>query len=457
MTNGTDQGAYQTPLVAWLGDDFTGAAATMEVLAFAGLPSILFLNMPTGDQMARHREVAAIGIATMARTGSPAWMEEHLPSYFARLAATDAALVHYKICSTLDSSPEVGSVGKAMEIGAEAFGQAAIPIVTAAPQMRRYQLFGNLFAGTPEGVFRLDRHPVMSVHPVTPMTEADIARHIERQTSMPIDCIDIEALSDPAKAAAVMDEGGMPKGWTMDMADAAHEEAVGLLLWERCEKSRFVVGSQGVEYALVAHWRRTGMLPPASDVGGIGRTDKIAVVSGSVSPITAAQIAWARANGFATIAFDATSVCGPGEACAQAEERALSDALAALDAGISPIIFSAEGPDDLRVEALREAAGGDLAHANDAVGQALGRIMRQLIERAGLRRVVVSGGDTSGHVCTELGVYALEALAPTIPGAPICSAKADSELDGIELALKGGQMGSPDYFGWVRDGGGERT
>jgi uncharacterized protein YgbK (DUF1537 family) len=443
-------------LVAWLGDDFTGAAAAMEVLAFAGLPSVLFLNMPTDEQMARHRNVAAIGIATMARTGSPTWMEQHLPDYFTRLGATEAALVHYKICSTLDSSPEVGSVGKAMDLGAGAFGPAAIPIVTAAPEMSRYQLFGNLFAGAPQGVFRLDRHPVMSVHPVTPMTEADVARHVEKQTKMPLGCITIEALADLENAAAAIDDGDTPKGWTMDMVDAGHEQAVGRLLWERRGKSRFVVGSQGIEYALVAHWREAGMLPPASKLGGIGRAAEMAVVSGSVSAITAAQIAWARENGFATIAFDATSVCGSEASCAEAEGRALSEALAALNAGRPPIVFSAEGPADPRVEAFRRAAGSDLARANDAVGQVLGRIMRRLIEKSGLRRVVVSGGDTSGHVCTELGVYALEALAPTIPGASICKAKADGDLDGLELALKGGQMGSPDYFGWVREGGGER-
>jgi hypothetical protein len=28
--------------------------------------------------------------------------------------------------------------------------------------------------------------------------------------------------------------------------------------------------------------------------------------------------------------------------------------------------------------------------------------------------------------------------------------------DGLELALKGGQMGSADYFGWIRAGGGLR-
>ena len=40
-------------LVAWYGDDFTGSAAVMEVLTFAGLPSVLFLDLPTPEQLAR--------------------------------------------------------------------------------------------------------------------------------------------------------------------------------------------------------------------------------------------------------------------------------------------------------------------------------------------------------------------------------------------------------------------
>ena len=79
-----------------------------------------------------------------------------------------------------------------------------------------------------------------------------------------------------------------------------------------------------------------------------------------------------------------------------------------------------------------------------------------MLQRAGLRRAVISGGDTSGHASRQLGIHALTALAPTIPGAAIFRAHGDGAHDGLELALKGGQMGSPDYFGWVRDGGGAR-
>jgi uncharacterized protein YgbK (DUF1537 family) len=69
---------------------------------------------------------------------------------------------------------------------------------------------------------------------------------------------------------------------------------------------------------------------------------------------------------------------------------------------------------------------------------------------------VISGGDTSGYATQQLGIFALSALAPTIPGASLFKAHADGPMDGLELALKGGQMGSPDYFGWIRDGGGLR-
>ena len=97
-----------------------------------------------------------------------------------------------------------------------------------------------------------------------------------------------------------------------------------------------------------------------------------------------------------------------------------------------------------------------MGQINDAIGKSLGRMLRALVDSADLTRVVASGGDTSGHVARALGIEALTALAPTIPGAALCKAQATGPADGLEVALKGGQMGSADYFGWIRDGGGTR-
>ncbi|GHA44277.1 hypothetical protein GCM10008927_06320 [Amylibacter ulvae] len=97
-----------------------------------------------------------------------------------------------------------------------------------------------------------------------------------------------------------------------------------------------------------------------------------------------------------------------------------------------------------------------MSQASEIIGQSLGIILQRILSQSGIRRAIVSGGDTSGYATHQLGIFALSALAPTIAGAAICKAHAEGEMDGLELALKGGQMGSKDYFGWIRDGGGAR-
>jgi uncharacterized protein YgbK (DUF1537 family) len=440
------------PLLAWLGDDFTGAAAVMEVLSFAGLPSVLFLAPPSAARVAEFGGLRGIGIASMARTQPPEWMDGRLPGLFAALGATGADFVQYKTCSTLDSAPHIGSIGRAMEIGQAQFG-GTVPVLIAAPDIRRYQAFGQLFAGTDDGVYRLDRHPVMARHPVTPMAEADVALHLAAQTDMPLTCLDLETLAFPARADAALVQG---QGVTIDQIIPADVAAAGRLLWDNRVQNRFVVGSQGVAYALVAHLRQLGLLPPQEPVAGIGPARRMAVVSGSVSPITAAQIDWATDNGFAGIPLEATAFCANNSAAKAAEQQAIQSGLTALEAGKVPLIYTASGPDDPAVARLRHAAGDQITQVNGRIGQALGRILGALVSQGHLDRAVVSGGDTSGHVCQTLGIDALTAIAPTIPGAAICRAHAQGAVDGLTIALKGGQMGSRDYFGWVQDGGGAR-
>ncbi|MFT3974111.1 MAG: four-carbon acid sugar kinase family protein [Amaricoccus sp.] len=449
------------PLIAWYGDDFTGSAAVMEVLTFAGLPSVLFLDVPTPAQLARFRGARGIGVASTARARGPAWMDAHLPEAFAFLRGVGAPVSHYKACSTLNSSPDTGSIGRAIDLAAAAFGWRWVPVLIAAPPMRRYQVFGTLFAGGPEGVSRLDRHPVMARHPVTPMDEADVARHLARQTARRFGTVSLEALASEGLARAEV-ERHLSIGaeiLTLDCLDDATLAACGRLIWEDRAANPFVVGSQGVEYALTQLWREEGAIPAAPAPGGIGSAGRMAAVSGSVSPVTAAQIDWSLANGFAGIAFDAASVVGDADLRGRAEAAAVAAALAAIGRGEDPVVFTARGPDDPAVPALREAvrrSGVPAEDANERIGDALGRILVAIIAAAGVRRAVISGGDTSGHASRRLGIHALTALAPTIPGAAIFEAHADGPHDGLQLALKGGQMGSPDYFGWVRDGGGPR-
>ncbi len=446
-------------LIAWYGDDFTGAAAVMEVLAFAGLPAMLFLDVPTADQLARYPELRAIGVASTARAQSPAWMDDHLPQAFASLLALDPAILHYKICSTLDSSATTGSIGRAIEIGADVVKSKVVPLLVAAPRMRRYQVFGHLFAGLGDHVYRIDRHPVMARHPVTPMAESDVGRHVAAQS----DRIDtaLWSLEDVAtdRAPVFLTSTDRINVFTMDCHDAGSEVAAGRQIWGNRAARRFVVGSQGVEYALVRHWLDTDELPEHAPTASAGWADGMVTVSGSVSPTTAGQIAWSRNNGFDAIYFDATKVCADPVTSDQEVARVVDQSLAALSRGADPLIYTAEGPDDpavAQVNAAIAASGQTTATINMRLGRAMGTALGRILAQSGLRRAVISGGDTSGFATQELGIFALSALAPTIPGASLFKAHAEGPMDGLELALKGGQMGSPDYFGWIRDGGGLR-
>jgi uncharacterized protein YgbK (DUF1537 family) len=180
--------------------------------------------------------------------------------------------------------------------------------------------------------------------------------------------------------------------------------------------------------ALAAHWTASGALKPRADWPEVVAGGPLLVVSGSCPPVTAAQIDWALAHGFAGVPLD------------RAHERAAETALqTALQAGRDVVVYSSRG------EASAAAWPASL------LGAVLGQLARIAVEQTRVRRVVVAGGDTSGHVARALNIVALEMLAPLAPGAPWCRAHAPgTAVDGLALNFKGGQVGAPGYFGVAR-------
>jgi uncharacterized protein YgbK (DUF1537 family) len=429
----------------------------MEVLAQAGLPAALFLDIPTAEQLKEFDGFRAIGIAGIARSKGPTWMSNHLPPIFAALAALQAPIAHYKICSTLDSSPEVGSIGEAIALARRELQSDWTPVLTAAPAIGRYQLFGNLFASVDGVTHRLDRHPVMSRHPVTPMAEADVRLHLAQQTNEPIGLIDYVTLTQGDAGEKLRVELSSARRLiALDVIDEQSLSAAGQLMWTHRGRQLFAVGSQGIEYALVAFWRSAGLLPNAYEMPSVGAVERVAVVSGSCSPITNAQIEAASAHGFELIRIDPCHALEP-RAWGGALARATHAALRAIAQGRDPLVFTAQGPDDRAIPEFRNAiaiAGTDNTQVNEVVGRGLGTILRNIMQEGRLRRGVFAGGDTSSHGAKSFGFHALTLLAPIVPGAGLYRGHG-VELAGepLEIALKGGQMGRPDYFIRIKQGG----
>lgn len=446
------------PLLAYCGDDFTGSTDVMEAFTAAGVRTVLFLAPPGPEWVERFAGMRCIGLATTARGQSPEWMDASLPDAYARLKAFGAPILQYKVCSTFDSSPQIGSIGRAIDLGVAAMGGRWSPMVVGAPRLRRWQAFGNLFAAAADGVpHRLDRHPTMSRHPVTPMHEADLRRHLADQTPRRTGLVDLVAMKagdgTARRDALCADDAPIV---LLDVVDEETLAEAGRLVWEGRGDGIFSASSSGLQYALAAHWRSRGWVPAQPSLPRAAAVDAIGVVSGSCSPVTASQIAWAAGHGFHAERLDLSRVL-PVPTREVEIERTVAAALAALGRGRSPLVYSAAGPEDPAVtgfDAVARAAGltrGDAAHA---VGDALAEVMRRLLDRSGLRRIVVAGGDSSGAVAGALDIAALSIAAGIAPGAPLCRAWSTvSSRDGLELVLKGGQMGAEDFFGRVRSGG----
>jgi 3-oxoisoapionate kinase len=325
----------------------------------------------------------------------------------------------------------VGSIGRAADVGAAVFRQAMVPLVVGAPQLKRYTFAGHLFAGYQGETYRIDRHPVMARHPVTPMDEADLRLHLARQTAQAIQLANV-----------AWPEHGIG---LVDVHDAATQLAAGqrLLDWS----GGFVLGSSGVEYALVKALVARGEIAGRAQFAPLAAVAQTVVVSGSVSPTTERQIRHAQQQGFETVPVDALALAAQDD---DAKQQAIDAALAVLNTGKSPLIHTALGPSSDAGEKLSAIAQG-----RKHIGEGLGQLLKAVLEKTGLRRAIVAGGDSSSHALGQLDIYALTTRMPlpSTPGSPLCTAASgNGSLHGIEIALKGGQVGGDGYFAQLRDG-----
>jgi uncharacterized protein YgbK (DUF1537 family) len=127
-------------------------------------------------------------------------------------------------------------------------------------------------------------------------------------------------------------------------------------------------------------------------------------------------------------------IAGPDEtrrALAWAKERI----------GKGPVLIASSSTPD-QVAALQAR------HGRDAAGHAIEQAMADLAEglvQAGVRRLVVAGGETSGAAVDRLGIPGFLVGAEIAAGVPVLRAVGAREGDML-LALKSGNFGGPDFF-----------
>ena len=429
-----------TPLFGWYGDDFTGATDTLAVLAQAGLRSMLFMGVPSPEALAAAGPLDAVGIAGAARAMAPDAMRAELAPVGAFFQTLAPAVLHYKVCSTFDSAPQVGNIACAIQTLHPFVDNRWVPIVGGQPSLGRYCAFSNLFAaaGTGGPVHRIDRHPTMRQHPVTPMAEADLRLHLGAQGLEGITALHYPAYQHTPEALdatllALLGDQHTLQPTLLDLSEGSQLATVGRLLWQQAQQTRLLaVGSSAVAQALVAHWER----PAQTDATPLARaTAPVFAWAGSLSPLTAAQVQ--GAHSYQRVAVDAQRLASDG-AYRQATQAHI---LAQLRAGHHVLAYTAPS-DGQQVATV----------ASTAVAQASAALVAEVVQAQSthgppLRRIGIAGGDTSSHAVQALQLWGLSYQSTLCPGVTLSRAHSpDPARDGLELMLKGGQMGGVDLL-----------
>ncbi|MCA0241394.1 MAG: four-carbon acid sugar kinase family protein [Proteobacteria bacterium] len=437
-----------SPALLYYGDDFTGATDALATARRAGLRSLLLLEVPDEARLRSIGEHDCLGIAGSARSMTPAEMRDELAPVAALARRLRPRVLHYKTCSTFDSAPAVGNIGEAVRVLQPATGNDALAIVGGQPNLGRYCLFGHLFAaaGTGGNVFRLDRHPTMSRHPVTPMYESDLRAHLAAQQLRNIGLVPwtLYAAGDAALAAharAERDAGRPMLLW--DVAEPAHLLALGRRLLaesaasaetagsaESADRGLLAVGPSSVTEAVAGALRGTASACIDAPGGIAAANGPVLALAGSLSPITARQVAGARS--FDVVRLDAERLV---EADGGYRSGAARDLAARLGAGRHALACTVP-PGGARAP----VASRTLAHAG-------GLLLAEVLQLTPVKRIGVAGGDTSSHAVQALDAWGLSFAGLVAPGAPLCTLRSASPvLDGVQLMLKGGQMGGDDIF-----------
>ncbi|MBT5896076.1 MAG: four-carbon acid sugar kinase family protein [Rhodospirillaceae bacterium] len=413
-----------TILLGCIADDYTGATDLANTLVRQGMRTVQLFGPPPPGMIVPEAE--AVVVALKSRTNPPAEAIAQSLAALEWLQGAGAEQFFFKYCSTFDSTPQ-GNIGPVAEALLDALKQDFTIACPAFPENGRTICYGYLFVGA-----QLLSESGMQDHPLTPMTDSSLVRLLAAQTRHDVGLVDhrtVAAGPDQVKAAfaALRAEGKYHA-----IVDALNDGDL-LTIGSACADLKLITGGSGMALGLPENFRRAGKLSLDAVADQLPAVPgPAAVLSGSCSQATLAQVA-RMGQSRPSFQLDAIKLAA-GEDQVGA---ALNWAIEQLPHG-PPLIYASAAPEDVRAaqDRLGRAQAGELLEA------AMAGIAKGLVA-AGVRRLVVAGGETSGAVVQVLGVTGIR-IGPQIdPGVPWTTTLGQPEL---ALALKSGNFGAEDFF-----------
>ena len=411
-----------TILLGCIADDFTGATDLANNLVRAGMRVVQTIGVPSGDLTA---EVDAVVVALKSRTIAATDAVAQSLHALRWLQTQGASQIYFKYCSTFDSTPE-GNIGPVTEALMDALGTDFTVATPAFPDNGRTVFKGYLFAGPV-----LLNESGMQHHPLTPMTDPNLVRVMQAQTKRQVGLIEHSAVARGPEAIRARIAALRAEGVGVAIVDATSNDDL-LRLGPALKGLPLVTAGSGVAIGLPANWglapsSTASQLPPAQGLQ--------AIVSGSCSQATLRQVAHFKAQGGHAMALDPLALTGDALALV-AQVMAWAQPL--LPQG-PVLVYSTAEPD--AVKAIQARLG--VAQAGALVEHALA-CLAHAFAQAGVRQLVVAGGETSGACVQALGISQLQ-IGPQIdPGVPWCHAH--GRAGPLHITLKSGNFGTDDFF-----------
>ena len=407
-----------------IADDFTGATDVASMLVRAGMHTVQVIGVP-GDALP---QADAVVIALKTRTCSPSEAVDLSLQALAALQGAGARQIYFKYCSTFDSTAQ-GNIGPVADALMKALKARITIACPAFPENGRTVFRGHLFVGD-----LLLSDSSMRTHPLTPMLDANLVRVLQPQTEQQVGLLPEPVVAQGPNAVRQALQTLQSQGTGIAVADAIGNEDL-LCLAEACADLPLVTAGSGLALGLGPAYARRGWFTPQAEAAQLQQVrGAAAVVSGSCSQATQAQIAHWKAAGLASLQVDPLAV----QEGRQNVQHLKTQALALLDRG-PVLVHAAADPDSVRAaqSLLGVQQAGELTERTLAA-------LAQSLAQAGVRKLVVAGGETSGAVTQALGIERLRIGASICPGVPWTEGLWQGEP--IWLALKSGNFGGPDFF-----------
>lgn len=411
-------------LLGCIADDFTGATDLANNLVRAGMRTVQTIGVPDASLKF---DADAVVVALKSRTIAPADAVAQSLAALAWLREAGCRQFYFKYCSTFDSTDR-GNIGPVTDALMTALGTDFTIACPAFPAAGRTIFRGHLFVGD-----LLLSDSGMRDHPLTPMTDANLVRVLQRQSAKKVGLLRYDTLAQGVEASRTAIAKLRADGVGIAIVDATSDADL-MTMGEAFAELPLVTAGSGVAIGLPQNFRRAGLLPAEPVAPALPKIAGPAVVlSGSCSQATLAQVAAWRGSRPA-YQVDAMRVARGEPVAAEAAAFARE----AQARGETALIYASASPDEVR--AVQQQLGRDEAGA--MIERTLAEVARAM-RAAGTRRFVVAGGETSGAVVQALDVKALR-IGPQIdPGVPWTETV---EREPVALTLKSGNFGAIDFF-----------